>query len=244
MELSQPMPGSSDVYFATRYSQSFFTQFTTCLWKQHLSYWRNPSYNAVRFFFTMMIALLFGTMFWGLGGKMEQAKDLFNVVGSMYAAVLFLGVMNSTSVQPLVAMERTVFYREKAAGMYSAFPYALGQVIIELPYALVQAIIYGFIVYAMMGFDWVAAKFLWYIFVMYVTLLYFTFYGMMAVGFDTKLSHRLDCLLGGLYLLEPLLRFHHAPTEYQSGGDGTPGYVPSLGHCMDWSRHSSAMTRG
>ncbi|KAL6645161.1 hypothetical protein ACP70R_016769 [Stipagrostis hirtigluma subsp. patula] len=182
MELSQPMPGSSDVYFATRYSQSFFTQFTTCLWKQHLSYWRNPSYNAVRFFFTMMIALLFSTMFWGLGGKMEQAKDLFNVMGSIYAAVLFLGVMNSTSVQPLVAMERTVFYREKAAGMYSAFPYALGQVIIELPYALVQAIIYGFIVYAMMGFDWVAAKFLWYIFVMYVTLLYFTFYGMMAVG--------------------------------------------------------------
>lgn len=51
-------------------------------------------------------------------------------MGSMYAAVLFIGVQNSSSVQPVVAIERTVFYREKAAGMYSALPYALGQVTI------------------------------------------------------------------------------------------------------------------
>lgn len=46
----------------------------------------------------------------------------------MYAAVLYLGIQNSGSVQPVVVVERTVFYRERAAGMYSAFPYAFGQV--------------------------------------------------------------------------------------------------------------------
>lgn len=46
----------------------------------------------------------------------------------MYAAVLFLGLQNATSVQPVVAVERTVFYREKAAGLYSAMPYAYAQV--------------------------------------------------------------------------------------------------------------------
>ena len=51
-------------------------------------------------------------------------------MGSMYAAVLFLGVQNAGSVQPVVDIERTVFYRERAAGMYSALPYAFGQVII------------------------------------------------------------------------------------------------------------------
>jgi len=51
-----------------------------------------------------------------------------NALGSMYSAVLFIGIMNCTSVQPVVAVERTVFYRERAAGMYSAFPYAFGQV--------------------------------------------------------------------------------------------------------------------
>lgn len=52
-------------------------------------------------------------------------------MGSMYAAVLFLGVQNASAVQPVVAVERTVFYRERAAGMYSAFPYAFGQVKFE-----------------------------------------------------------------------------------------------------------------
>jgi hypothetical protein len=46
----------------------------------------------------------------------------------MYAAVLFIGFQNASSVQPVVAIERTVFYRERAAGMYSALPYAFGQV--------------------------------------------------------------------------------------------------------------------
>ncbi|KAI9160561.1 hypothetical protein LWI28_009429 [Acer negundo] len=50
-----------------------------------------------------------------LDGKKRQ--DLFNAMGSMYGAVLFLGVQNAGSVQPVVAVERTVFYRERAAGM-------------------------------------------------------------------------------------------------------------------------------
>ena len=46
----------------------------------------------------------------------------------MYAAVLFIGIQNGQTVQPIVDVERTVFYREKAAGMYSALPYAYAQV--------------------------------------------------------------------------------------------------------------------
>ncbi|XP_010249930.1 PREDICTED: pleiotropic drug resistance protein 1-like [Nelumbo nucifera] len=181
-ELSTPPPGSKDLYFPTKYSQSFFTQCMACLWKQHWSYWRNPPYIAVRFIFTTFIALLFGTIFWDLGSKRSRQQDLFNAMGSMYAAVLFLGIQNASSVQPVVAVERTVFYRERAAGMYSALPYAFGQVMIEIPHIFVQAVVYGVIVYAMIGFEWTAAKFFWYLFFMYFTLLYFTFYGMMAVA--------------------------------------------------------------
>ncbi|KAF8657997.1 hypothetical protein HU200_059457 [Digitaria exilis] len=181
-ELNKPLPGSSDLHFPSTYSLPFLRQCMACLWKQNLSYWRNPSYNAVRFLFTIVIALLFGTIYWDLGGKIEKPQDLSNAMGSMYGASLFIGTLNSASVQPVVAVERTVFYRERAAGMYSAFPYAFGQVVIELPYGLVQASIYGIIVYAMIGFEWSAAKFFWYLFFMYFTLLYYTFYGMMAVG--------------------------------------------------------------
>lgn len=55
-------------------------------------------------------------------------QELLNVMGAMYGAVMFVGISNCSTVQPVVAVERTVFYREKAAGMYSAFPYALAHV--------------------------------------------------------------------------------------------------------------------
>ncbi|KAK8645856.1 hypothetical protein V6N13_119664 [Hibiscus sabdariffa] len=84
-------------------------------------------------------------VFWDLGSKTKKVQDLSNAMGSMYAAVLFLGIQNSASVQPVVAVERTVFYRERAAGMYSAMPYAIAQVLIEIPYIFVQAFVYGII---------------------------------------------------------------------------------------------------
>ncbi|XP_019264835.1 PREDICTED: pleiotropic drug resistance protein 1-like isoform X2 [Nicotiana attenuata] len=187
-ELGVPCPGTKDLYFDSQYSQPFWTQCMACLWKQHWSYWRNPAYTAVRFLFTICIALAFGTIFWDLGSKVGNKQDLFNAMGSMYAAVFFLGLQNTSSVLPVVAVERTVFYRERAAGMYSAFPYTFGQVVIEMPYVFVQAIFYGVIVYAMIGFEWTVTKFFWYLFIMYFTLLYFTFYGMMGVAVTPNLN--------------------------------------------------------
>ncbi|KAL5994754.1 ABC transporter G member 39 [Asimina triloba] len=181
-ELSSPPPNSQDLYFSSQYSQPFISQCIACLWKQRMSYWRNPPYTAVRLLFTAISALMFGTIFWGLGSKINTQQDLFNAMGSMYAGILLIGVQNASSVQPVVAVERTVFYRERAAGMYSALPYAFAQVLVEIPYILVQTILYGIIVYATIQFDWTAAKFFWYLFFMFFTLLYFTYYGMMAVG--------------------------------------------------------------
>ncbi|XP_058112245.1 pleiotropic drug resistance protein 1-like [Magnolia sinica] len=181
-ELSKPPPGSRDLHFPTKYSQPFFTQCMACLWKQHWSYWRNTQYTAVRTWFAIFVALSFGSIFWDIGSKTQRQEDLLNSMASMYSAALFLGIQNASSVQPVVAVERTVFYRERAAGMYSALPYAFGQVTIELPYILLQAVLYGTIVYAMTGYEWTAVKFLWYMFFMYFILLTFTYFGMMTVG--------------------------------------------------------------
>jgi len=60
-------------------------------------------------------------------------------MGSMYSAVLLIGIKNSNAVQPVVAVERTVFYRERAAGMYSAFPYAFAQA--SIPYFRIMSFV-------------------------------------------------------------------------------------------------------
>ncbi|GLJ43783.1 hypothetical protein SUGI_0911510 [Cryptomeria japonica] len=181
-ELNTPAPGSMDLHFSTQYSQTFFVQCIACLWKQHWSYWRNPPYNVVRIFFTIVSALMFGSIFWKLGRKTQKQQDVNNILGALYAATIFLGVSNSSSVQPIVAVERTVFYREKAAGMYSAIPYAIAQVAIEIPYVMAQTVLYCLIVYSMVDFFWTAAKFFWFMFFMFMCLLYFTLYGMMTVA--------------------------------------------------------------
>ncbi|RZC92754.1 hypothetical protein C5167_007814 [Papaver somniferum] len=181
-ELRTPAQDSQDLHFPTEYSQDFITQCKACFWKQHWSYWRNPKYNAIRLFTTTVIGVLFGVIFWNKGDKVSKQQDLQNLLGAMYAATLFLGAGNASSVQSIVAVERTVFYRERAAGMYSALPYAFAQVAIEVIYVFVQTLIYSLILFSMIGFPWSAAKFLYFFYFMFMCFTYFTMYGMMTVA--------------------------------------------------------------
>ncbi|KAK9141567.1 hypothetical protein Syun_010967 [Stephania yunnanensis] len=180
--LSKPSIDAKELSFPSKYARTFLDQFSSCLWKQNLSYWRNPQYTAVRFFYTVIISLMFGSICWKFGSKRERQQDISNAMGSMYAAVLFLGVTNGGAVQPVVSIERAVSYRERAAGMYSALPFAFAQVVIELPYVFVQSLIYSTLFYSMASFEWDPLKFAWYIFFMYTTVLYFTYYGMMTTA--------------------------------------------------------------
>ncbi|XP_047179867.1 ABC transporter G family member 36-like [Vigna umbellata] len=181
-ELRTPPPGTTDLYFPTKYSQSSLGQFKSCFWKQWLTYWRSPDYNLVRFFFTLASALMIGTIFWRIGRNRETSSDLTMIIGAMYAAVIFVGINNCQTVQPIVAVERTVFYRERAAGMYAPLPYALSQVFAEIPYVFVQAVYYSLLIYAMVNFEWKVEKFFWFFFVSFFSFLYFTYYGMMTVS--------------------------------------------------------------
>ncbi|KAL6513704.1 Pleiotropic drug resistance protein 2 [Orobanche hederae] len=187
-ELSAPPPGSKDCSFPTKHSQPFLTQCRACFWKQHRSYWRNPQYNAIRLFLTTVFGLIIGVIFWDKGTKMEKEQDVWNLMGAMYVAVLFLGGANASVVQGIVATERTAFYRERAAGMYSALPYAFAQVAIETIYVAIQAGVYTFLLYSMIGFEWTAAKFFLFYYFLFMCFVYFTMYGMMAVALTPSLQ--------------------------------------------------------
>ncbi|XVF05337.1 hypothetical protein REPUB_Repub05bG0163600 [Reevesia pubescens] len=182
MRLSVPTPGSQPIKFSSTYSQNQLSQFLICLRKQNLVYWRSPHYNLMRLVFTTVCALIFGSVFWDVGSKRNTTNGLFMVMSALYASCLFLGVNNASSVQPIVSIERTVFYREKAAGLYAPTSYAAAQGLVELPYIAVQTILFGIITYFMINFERTASKFFLYLLFMFLTFTYFTFYGMMAVG--------------------------------------------------------------
>jgi hypothetical protein len=161
----------------------------------------------------------------------------------MLITILLIGIKNANSAQAVVSTERVVFYRENSARMYSSLAYAVGQAsgflqplfkfsykyfsvyaflsnlhicmqaLIEIPYVLLQALIYGTIIYAMIGLKWSVANFLWYIFFVFFISLYFTYYGMMIVAmtrnqtiasFLTRPSYVLWSLFSGSVIPPPV----------------------------------------
>ncbi|ESR38699.1 hypothetical protein CICLE_v10027486mg [Citrus x clementina] len=175
-ELSKPAPVSRSLRFATQYSQSICTKLFAWSWKQAQQRWP---------LFTSTMAVMFGTVLIGTKGDIQQQQHLFNVMVPMYTAVLFLVVQNAGSLQLVAAVEWTIFYRESALGTYSAMPYALRKFLIKKFHLLYSRLrLRSF--HAVIGFEWTAAKFFWYLLFMLFIFLYFTFYGMMAVALSAK----------------------------------------------------------
>ncbi|GFY97807.1 pleiotropic drug resistance 11 [Actinidia rufa] len=81
-----------------------------------------------------------------------KQQDLMNLLGAMYAAVLFLGATNAASVA------------------------------IEAIYVIIQTFVYSLLLYTMIGFEWKVAKVLWFYYLILMCFIYFTLYGMMVVA--------------------------------------------------------------
>ncbi|VAI01864.1 unnamed protein product [Triticum turgidum subsp. durum] len=188
--LSVPVPGMTDLHFGTRFPQKFQEQFKACLWKQCLSYWRTPSYNMVRFAFITFSCIFFGALFWQQGNinHINDQQSLFTILGCMYGITLFAGINNCQSVMPFISVERSVVYRERFAGMYSPWAYSFAQVAMEIPYVLMQVVLFMLIAYPMIGYAWTTAKFFWFMYTMFCTLLCFVYMGMVVVSITPNIQ--------------------------------------------------------
>ncbi|GKV23295.1 hypothetical protein SLEP1_g33042 [Rubroshorea leprosula] len=139
-------------------------------------------------------------------------KDLFNIMGSVYIFMIIIGISGCSSVMPFVGTQRTVFYRERFAGMYSSWAYSLSQVIIEIPYIFLEAVLFSMITYPAVNFYKSAYKVFWYLYAMFCTLLYFKYLGMMLVSLTptsqvaaifASFSYTLMSLFSGYLIPEP-----------------------------------------
>ncbi|KAK9734714.1 hypothetical protein RND81_04G158400 [Saponaria officinalis] len=212
-QMSTPLPGSEPLHFDTTFSQDIISQFKICLKKQFLVYWRTPLYNAVRIFFSTLCGLIVGSMFWDIGSKRDSVISIVSIMGALFSTCMFLGASNASSIQPVIAVERTVFYREKAAGMYSPLAYAAAQALVEIPYIAAQTLLYGIITYFMIGFERTFKKCLLYIVFMFLTFTNFTFYGMLVVAVTPNL-HMASTVTAAVYSLWNLQSGFFVPIRY------------------------------
>ena len=49
--------------------------------------------------------------------RRSSRTDILTIMGAEFLATIFIGCLNACLVQPVAYVERTVFYRERAAGM-------------------------------------------------------------------------------------------------------------------------------
>ncbi|CAA7017297.1 unnamed protein product [Microthlaspi erraticum] len=181
-QLSAASPGSEPLSFPSRFSQTGWEQLKTCLWKQHCSYWRNPSHNLTRIVFIFLSSTLCGVLFWQKAKDINNQQDLFSIFGSMYTLVIFSGINNCATVMNFIATERNVFYRERFARMYSSWAYSLSQILVEVPYSLLQALLCTIIVYPMIGYQMSVFKMFWSLYSIFCSLLIFNYCGMLMVA--------------------------------------------------------------
>ncbi|DBA79271.1 TPA: hypothetical protein ACH3X2_007820 [Trebouxia sp. C0005] len=192
-EYSSPKEGSKKLQFKDKFPKPLPVQFTAIFTKYMAVYWRMPEYNGTRFFLALAVGFIFGAIFWRLGDKVTTQAGLTNVLGALYATTLFFSIINATVIQPVIAAERAVSYRERAAGMYSVFPFTVALGCVEIIYISVQVVMYTMIVYWMCWFQRDAGKFFWFLLFNYLTLIYFTFFGMMAVALTPNIKLAAVC---------------------------------------------------
>lgn len=165
---------------ASLYAAPFSVQLRACMAKAAINYWRSPAYNFTRMFVSVLVSLVFGSVFHGKGYATET--ELVGRIGIFYMATSFSGVVNMMSIMPVMTRERAAFYREQASAMYSPLAYAIASGLVELPWLLVTTGLFTSIFYWLIGLAAAPlAKFFWYwcFFGLYIVSL--TFIGQFAI---------------------------------------------------------------
>lgn len=96
---------------------------------------------------------------------------------------LAVSVTNVTSLLPYMFRMRSVFYRERAAGMYKPEAHSLSHFLVEMPFQLLTITLVITPLYFMVGFSPKPAQYFFYIFVVYICDLSFISLGQAFTAF-------------------------------------------------------------
>ncbi|XP_039275795.1 protein scarlet-like [Nilaparvata lugens] len=126
----------------------YLTQLYWLLWRSVMEIRRNPQDQLLRLAFYMFIALLISTPYVGL--TVDQ-KGIQNIQGFLYLVIVETIFMFSYSVFHTFPSELPVLLREIGNGLYSPGPYYVSKMVILLPRALIEPILYSALTFYIAG---------------------------------------------------------------------------------------------
>ncbi|KAF2140140.1 uncharacterized protein K452DRAFT_230612 [Aplosporella prunicola CBS 121167] len=138
------------------------TEFATPLWYQikkvnartQLCFWRTPNYGFTRLFNHVILALLTGLAFLQLDDSRSSLQYRIFVIFQ----VTVLPALILAQVEPKYAMARMVSAREQASKAYRQFPFALAQVLAEMPYSVLCAVFFFLPIYYIPNFQYASDR--------------------------------------------------------------------------------------
>ncbi|KAI0945373.1 hypothetical protein AcW1_001611 [Taiwanofungus camphoratus] len=130
------------------YATPFFYQLQEVVKRNNHMLWRSPDYVFSRLFVHGFFSLFISLPFLRLG---NSARDLqYRVFGIYWVSILPAIVMGQ--LEPLWIVNRRIFIRESSSRIYSPYVFAIGQLLGEIPYSTLCAILYWVLMVYPMGF--------------------------------------------------------------------------------------------
>ncbi|KAF9270866.1 hypothetical protein L218DRAFT_889741 [Marasmius fiardii PR-910] len=120
------------------YATPFWYQLKVVVQRNNLALWRSPDYIFTRLFVCMFISLWVALSFLNLGNSIRDLQ--FRVFALFWVSVLPAIIM--TQIEPMFIHNRRIFIREASSRMYSPYAFAIGQLVGEVPYNILCAIVY------------------------------------------------------------------------------------------------------
>ena len=86
-----PKEGAAPLNYGEMQVSTPWQQFRALLGRNFTMYWRSPEYNLTRFAITILVGLIFGSLFWRQGDNRQTVTGVLNIMGVLFSSVLFMG---------------------------------------------------------------------------------------------------------------------------------------------------------
>ena len=178
--LATPAPGSDPPTFADRYAAPVWAQFEHVLRRLLTIYWRDQSYNNIRFFLMVFCGTMLGLVYQGVNDDDEPGIN--SKIAVVYMGVGLIGVLISSTALPETFKLRAAFYRERSSNTYAPWVYSTALGLVELPYLFVCTFLYSLPLYFIVGYKHDGQLFWQFVLVLYIFAFLFASVGQLMAS--------------------------------------------------------------
>ena len=138
-----------DEIYDSPFATSEFQQFSILLKVYFLLHWRDKKVLYTRMSLAVVFGLMVGILFFGVELDQVGAKARVSII---FISLVYAGNVATMAI-PTAVMIRPVIFRERSSNAYRLCPFYWATLIAEIPFVVVQGLLYSSTMYFIVGFQ-------------------------------------------------------------------------------------------